>query len=182
MSFDFYGMALTFHICINIISTVNTDTTAGKEQSMKFIDYQDGRPIYEQIAESYKTLILKGVLEPDEQMPSVRKLAMELSTNPNTVQRAYAELERQGFLYSVKGKGNFVKGGPDLKEKKKMELLEKLEDLFREAEEVGIGRQELLQAASGKEKAEHAEHSSGGAASQEKTEESDKMKNGRDAS
>lgn len=114
---------------------------------MKFIDYQDGRPIYEQIAESYKTLILKGVLEPDERMPSVRKLAMELSTNPNTVQRAYAELERQGFLYSVKGRGNFVKGGSDLKEKKKQELLEKLESIFQEAEEVGIGKEELLEAA-----------------------------------
>lgn len=150
---------------------------------MKFIDYQDGRPIYEQIAESYKTLILKGVLEPDEQMPSVRKLAMELSTNPNTVQRAYAELERQGFLYSVKGKGNFVKGGPDLKEKKKMELLERLEDLFREAEEVGIGREELLQAACGKQKAKYTENSSGDTATgQKKTKESDNMKDGRDAS
>lgn len=113
---------------------------------MKFIDYQDGRPIYEQIAESYKMMILKGILQPDEQMPSVRKLAMELSTNPNTVQRAYTELERQGFLYAVKGKGNFVKGGPDLKEKKKQELVEKLESVFREAEEVGIGRDELLEA------------------------------------
>ena len=53
---------------------------------MNFIDYQDSRPIYEQIADRYKLLILKGVLAPDEQMPSVRKLAMELSTNPNTVQ------------------------------------------------------------------------------------------------
>lgn len=114
---------------------------------MKFIDYQDGRPIYEQIAETYKTLILKGILQPDEKMPSVRKLAMELSTNPNTVQRAYTELERQGFLYSVKGRGNFVKGGPDLKEKKKAELLEKLMNLFREAEEIGIKREELLKAA-----------------------------------
>lgn len=113
---------------------------------MKFIDYQDGRPIYEQIAESYKMMILKGILQPDERMPSVRKLAMELSTNPNTVQRAYTELERQGFLYSVKGKGNFVKGGPDLKEKKKQELVERLEDVFREAEDVGITRDELLAA------------------------------------
>lgn len=124
---------------------------------MKFIDYQDGRPIYEQIAETYKTLILKGILQPDEKMPSVRKLAMELSTNPNTVQRAYTELERQGFLYSVKGRGNFVKGGPDLKEKKKAELLEKLMNLFREAEEVGIKREELLKAAEETQAAEGAQ-------------------------
>lgn len=123
---------------------------------MKFIDYQDGRPIYEQIAESYKMMILKGIMQPDERMPSVRKLAMDLSTNPNTVQRAYAELERQGFLYSVKGKGNFVKGGPDLKEKKKQELVERLEDVFREAEEVGIGRDELLEAEAQRAKASNS--------------------------
>ena len=75
---------------------------------MTWINYQDSRPIYEQIADQYKVLILKGVLPPDEQMPSVRKLAMELSTNPNTVQRAYMELERQGFLYSVRGRGSVV--------------------------------------------------------------------------
>lgn len=124
---------------------------------MKFIDYQDGRPIYEQIAETYKTLILKGILQPDEKMPSVRKLAMELSTNPNTVQRAYTELERQGFLYSVKGRGNFVKGGPDLKEKKKAELLEKLMNLFQEAEEIGIKREELLKAVEETQAAEGAQ-------------------------
>ena len=89
---------------------------------MNFINYQDGRPIYEQISEKYKILILKGILEPDEKMPSVRQLAMDLSTNPNTVQRAYSELERQGFLYSVKGKGNFVSPNPHLRDLKKKEL------------------------------------------------------------
>lgn len=112
---------------------------------MIYIDYKDGRPIYEQIAEKYKLLILKGALLPDEQMPSVRKLAMELSTTPNTVQKAYAELERQGFLYAVKGKGNFVNGDAALKEKKKEELKEKLRELFAEAEEIGISREELLE-------------------------------------
>ena len=69
---------------------------------MKIIDYQDSRPIYEQIAESFKMQILKGILQADDQMPSVRSLAMELSTNPNTVQKAYTELEREGFIYTVK--------------------------------------------------------------------------------
>ncbi len=75
---------------------------------MILIDYKDTRPIYEQIVERYKTLILKGALQPDEQLPSVRNLAMELSINPNTIQKAYTELERQGFIYTVKGRGNFV--------------------------------------------------------------------------
>lgn len=112
---------------------------------MNFINYQDSRPIYEQITERYKVLILKGVLGPDEQMPSVRKLAMELSTNPNTVQRAYAELERQGFLYSVRGRGSFVRGGTDIHAQKRSELAKRLVQVLKEARELGIDPSQLLQ-------------------------------------
>lgn len=114
---------------------------------MDLIDYRDSRPIYEQISERYKTLILKGVLEPGEQMSSVRQLAMELSTNPNTVQKAYAELERQGFIYTVKGKGNYVSGGKELMENKKKELAERLAKLLKEADELGLDRTELIRKA-----------------------------------
>ena len=112
---------------------------------MSMINYQDSRPIYEQIAERYKLLILKGVLEADEQMPSVRKLAMDLSTNPNMVQRAYAELERQGFLYSVKGRGSFVRGDTNIHAQKRAQLAEQLTGLLKEARELGIDPQELLE-------------------------------------
>ena len=111
---------------------------------MNWINYQDSRPIYEQITERYKLLILKGVLAPGEQMPSVRKLAMELSTNPNTVQRAYAELERQGFLYSVRGRGSFVRGDSDLHAQKRAELAERLSAIFKEAADIGIDPTQLL--------------------------------------
>ena len=115
---------------------------------MNFINYQDSRPIYEQIIERYKMLILKEVLSPDEQMPSVRKLAMELSTNPNTVQRAYMELERQGFLYSVRGRGSFVSSSAGvLQDKKREELKDELCALLKEAREVGIDPEGLLQEA-----------------------------------
>lgn len=113
---------------------------------MNLIDYQDPRPIYEQITEKYKLLILKGILSPDEQMPSVRKLAMELAANPNTVQRAYAELERQGVIYTVKGKGSFVSGKISLKEQRKRELCERIQAIAKEAEEIGIGFEELVEA------------------------------------
>ena len=73
-----------------------------KGEGMIIIDYKDTRPIYEQIVERFKTLILKGAMQADEQIPSVRSLAMELSINPNTIQKAYAELERQGFIYGFK--------------------------------------------------------------------------------
>lgn len=112
---------------------------------MNWIDFQDPRPIYEQITERYKTLILKGVLIPGEQMPSVRKLAMELAANPNTVQRAYAELERQGFIYTVKGRGSFVGGNISLREQKKQELRQQLAKLLEEAAEIGITPEELWQ-------------------------------------
>lgn len=111
---------------------------------MKLIDYQDSRPIYEQIVENFKLQMYKGILQPDDQMPSVRSLAMELSTNPNTVQKAYAELERQGFIYTVKGRGNFVKGNDELKKSKKEELILAVIELFKEAEEIGIPLEELV--------------------------------------
>ena len=69
---------------------------------MIVIDYRDRKPIYEQIVEKFQMLIIKGVLEPDTQMPSVRSLATELSINPNTIQKAYSLLEQQGFIYPVK--------------------------------------------------------------------------------
>lgn len=122
---------------------------------MTWINYQDSRPIYEQITERYKVLILKGVLAPDEQMPSVRRLAMELSTNPNTVQRAYTELERQGFLYSVRGRGNFVRGGTDIHTQKRAELAGRLTAILKEAEDIGIDPAQLLAECGWKENTEN---------------------------
>ncbi len=111
---------------------------------MILIDYKDTRPIYEQIVERFKMLILKGAMSADEQMPSVRSLAMELSINPNTIQKAYAELERQGFIYTVKGRGNFVSGDSRLVEQRKTEYKERILDLAKEAMEIGMTKTELL--------------------------------------
>lgn len=105
---------------------------------MIWIDYTDATPIYEQIVTKYKNLIVRGVLAPNEKMPSVRSLAMELSINPNTIQKAYAELERQGFVYTVKGRGNFVADNNGLKKIKENEIFQKLEMVVKEAEEAGM--------------------------------------------
>ena len=110
---------------------------------MKLIDFQDSRPIYEQIVENFKMQIYKGILQEGDQMPSVRSLAVELSTNP--VQKAYAELERQGFIYTVKGRGNFVKGRDLLVEGKKSELVKEIVRLFTEAHEIGLSLEELVE-------------------------------------
>ncbi len=115
-----------------------------RNDSMNLINYQDSRPIYEQIVENFKTQMYKGILQEGDQMPSVRSLAVELSTNPNTVQKAYTELERQGFIYTVKGRGNFVKGDVLLKENKKNELVRQIVRLFSEAVEIGFPVDELI--------------------------------------
>lgn len=105
---------------------------------MIWIDYTDATPIYEQIVSKYKNLIVRGAIAPNEKMPSVRALAMELSINPNTIQKAYAELERQGFVYTVKGRGNFVADNMGLKDMKEKEIIQKLEAVVKEAEESGV--------------------------------------------
>lgn len=111
---------------------------------MIIIDYKDTRPIYEQIVEKFKTMILKGILKPDEQMPSVRNLAMELSINPNTIQKAYTELERQGYIYVVKGRGNFVAESDRLLDDRVNELKIAVKEKAREALEYGISLEELI--------------------------------------
>lgn len=113
---------------------------------MIIIDYKDTRPIYEQIVEKMQTLILKGVLPNDSKLPSVRNLAIELSINPNTIQKAYAELERRGFLYTVKGRGNFVHYQDVLLDEKKAQLVDKIKQIIKEAEELGIKKEELFMA------------------------------------
>lgn len=75
---------------------------------MFHLSYNDHRPIYEQIKEKIKQLILSGAMPTDTQIPSVRELAQQLAINPNTIQRAYKELELEGYIYSVRAKGSFV--------------------------------------------------------------------------
>ena len=109
------------------------------------LDYADRRPIYEQVVEKMKDLILLGVLETDSQLPSVRELAMDLSINPNTVQRAYAELERQGVIYCVKGRGNFVAGTGTLKEQHKEDVKTKLLEVVKEAKKADVTEEEFIE-------------------------------------
>ena len=110
---------------------------------MIVLDLKDARPLYEQIVERFKHLILCGALPEDEKMPSVRNLAMELSINPNTIQRAYMELERQGFIYSVKGRGSFVSFNEELLSLKQKEVMEKLQKAVEAAKGVQIPEEEV---------------------------------------
>ena len=114
---------------------------------MIILDYQDRRPIYEQVVEKIQLLIARGVLAPNSQLPSVRKLATELSINPNTIQRAYAELEQQGFIYPVKGRGNFVSPDVELIQKQKEYYFKDLKKVVRLCKKLGISKDELLERA-----------------------------------
>ena len=116
-----------------------------KGEEMIVLDLKDSRPLYEQIVERFQHLILCGVLPEDEKLPSVRNLAMELSINPNTIQKAYGELERNGFIYSVKGRGNFVAANNSLKEAKKEEIKTQILALVKEGESIGLTKDEIIE-------------------------------------
>ncbi len=104
------------------------------------------KPIYEQLVDKMKELIMNEVLKPDQQVPSVRTLAVTLTINPNTIQKAYRELENQGFIYSIKGKGSFVNPNHKLKDLEKIKTVkQELERLILEALFLGITANELIQ-------------------------------------
>ena len=111
---------------------------------MILIDYKDRRPIYEQVIEKFQQIILCGILSPGDSMPSVRSLAMELSINPNTIQRAYAELERQGFIYSIKGRGSFVSFNEELLTMKKREVIVEIQKIAELAKNIQITEKEVM--------------------------------------
>lgn len=106
------------------------------------IDYQSRMPIYEQIVNRFEMLIIKGVLQPDEQMPSVRALAVQLSLNPNTVQKAYTQLEQLGYIYPIKGRGNFVAASNSLVKQKKTGFFNDMQNLLDYGCEIGITMEE----------------------------------------
>ena len=103
------------------------------------LNYRDSRPIYEQIKDGLRKLIVTGALGTGEKLPSVRALATQLSINPNTIQRAYSE----GYIYSVPGKGSFAAGNTGADESRRRELLEKLRELAAELKYLGVTGEEL---------------------------------------
>lgn len=111
---------------------------------MIVLDYQDRRPLYEQVTEKFRTLIYQGVLPADSRIPSVRQLAMELSINPNTIQRAYMMLEQEGLIYPVKGKGNFVADTQKIQEESKENFRQEFLELVRKGNHTDFEEEELI--------------------------------------
>lgn len=111
---------------------------------MTTINYRDARPIYEQIMDELRKMIISGVFAPDEKLPSVRELAQQYAINPNTIQRAYRELEIEGYIYSVAGKGSFVGMRNEVDESRKAELIARLTAAARELRYLGMTDEELI--------------------------------------
>ena len=111
---------------------------------MIHLDYRDSRPIYEQVQDGLRKLMVSGVLQEGEKLPSVRALAGQLAINPNTIQRAYEALEREGYVYSVGGKGSFVAPRKEVDTARQEELLKKLDGCVKELLFLGVSREELL--------------------------------------
>lgn len=107
------------------------------------INYRDPRPIYEQIQTELRRLMLTGVLPPGSRLPSVRELAGQLAINPNTIQRAYNELESEGYIYSVPGKGSFAAGAPAADTQRKRELMDRIRETLAELRYLNVAEDEL---------------------------------------
>lgn len=108
------------------------------------LDLRSRKPIYEQLIDKFKQLIIHDVLKQDEKLPSVRMLAQQLSINPNTIQKAYRELEAQGYIYSVKGKGSFVNSMvPEANHAEIKKVKEQLKKQIAEALYIGLTVEDL---------------------------------------
>ena len=114
------------------------------------LDYRDARPIYGQIKDGLRRMIVSGALEPGEKLPSIRAMAVDLAINPNTIQRAYAELEAEGFIYSVPGKGSYTAQGggaarrPAPDPARERELIRRLRDAVAELRYLGLKDSEII--------------------------------------
>jgi len=110
------------------------------------LDLRSRDPIYLQLVDKFKSLIIKNVLKTDEQLPSVRALAQQVTVNPNTIQKAYRELEAQGYIYSVSGKGSFVAPTQEQDNDETIqELIAEIKKLLLEAIFLGVSQGELME-------------------------------------
>ena len=111
---------------------------------MVHLDYRDARPIYSQIISGLREQITAGILKSGDKLPSVRDLAAELAINPNTIQRAYRQLELEGWIVSIQGKGSFISGEMAIRQREADRLLTEFDKLVSQLERCGIDRRELI--------------------------------------
>ncbi|MFR5969012.1 MAG: GntR family transcriptional regulator [Oscillospiraceae bacterium] len=119
------------------------------------INFRDSRPIYEQVKTTLRKLIVSGAMSPDEKLPSMRELASQLVINPNTIQRAYRELEQEGYIISIPGKGSYANLSAQVDEGRKKELLTAMDEIVAELLYLGVTPDELDRRIREKEAARH---------------------------
>lgn len=107
------------------------------------LDYRDAKPIYEQIKQGLRRLVISHAISENEKLPSVRELASRLAINPNTIQRAYRELESEGYLYSIPGKGTFAAPQPPVHSQRQKELFSHFDEIVTELLFLSIRTEEL---------------------------------------
>ena len=110
---------------------------------MVLLDYRDARPIYTQIADGFREQIAAGILQPGEKLPSVRELAATLAINPNTIQRSYRQLEADGWIVTVPGKGCFVSANGNCQEQERKKQLAVFDEACSALLSLGMTREEL---------------------------------------
>ena len=96
------------------------------------LNYRDSKPIYEQIKDGLRKLVVTGAVKTDEKLPSVRELATSLSINPNTIQKAYRELEQEGYIYTIAGKGSYAAKRDDVTSGRNEELMKEFDEIVKE--------------------------------------------------
>ena len=107
------------------------------------LNYKEARPLYEQIKESIRKMVISNAFLADEKLPSVREMASQLAVNPNAIERAYQELEREGYIYTMKGKGSFVSESSEAADSKREEIKRELGECVDKALAIGIRPQQL---------------------------------------
>ena len=108
------------------------------------LDYRDARPIYEQVRDNLRRLMVSGAIQEVDKLPSVRSLASNLAINPNTIQRAYESLEAEGYVYSIPGKGSFAAPRTGVDEERRDRLLGQFDSLTAELLYLGVTRDRLI--------------------------------------
>ena len=134
---------MCYHKCIKRINTLNTQITE-KGASYVILGLSGQTSHLRADREKFRMLILSGAVEPSSKMPSVRQLAVELSINPNTIQRAYMELEQQGLICPVKGKGSFVTDSGRIRQIGMEETLSELKKITEKGMALGVGEEEMI--------------------------------------
>ncbi len=109
------------------------------------LNYRDVRPIYEQVRDGLRRLVVTGAIAEGEKLPSVRSLASQLAINPNTIQRAYEALEGEGYLYSVQGKGSFASPAGGVEAGRREKLMTQFDTAITELLYLNVSPAELIQ-------------------------------------